>query len=243
MEAATAAWIVVSGGSGSLGRAMATRFAALGGPVLSLDRQPAEAAQGVTDRVADLTDPDAVRGALDDAIPKSDKIGLLVNAVGLIWNEPVIALKGASFKTHDIARWNDVIASNLTAAFVVASAVAARMARRGGGSIVNFSSVVSSGNPGQVAYSAAKAGVEGMTRTMAAELGPLGVRVNAIAPGFIDVASTRQALPAERLEQIRQRTALKRLGTVDDVFAAIRFLHESPFVTGTVLGVDGGLRR
>src|SRR5687768_15638302 len=112
MEAGTNAWIVVSGGCGSLGRAMATRFAGLGNPVLTMDRQEAEETAGITHRVADLDIPDAVSAALDDAIPKSESIALLVNAVGLIWNEPVLQLKGASFRTHDIARWQDVIAAN-----------------------------------------------------------------------------------------------------------------------------------
>ncbi len=110
--------------------------------------------------------------------------------------------------------WRDVIDANLTAPFVVATQVAARMARRGGGSIVNFSSIASEGNAGQAAYSAAKAGIEGLTRTMAIELGPLGVRVNALALGFIDVATTREAVADERLQTYAQKTPLGRLGQV-----------------------------
>ena len=105
---------------------------------------------------------------------------------------PMISNPGAS-----------VIDANLTAPFVAATQVAARMVRRGGGSIVNFSSIASEGNAGQAAYGAAKAGIEGLTRTMAIELGPLGVRVNALALGFIDVATTRNAVADERLRGLR----------------------------------------
>jgi 3-oxoacyl-[acyl-carrier protein] reductase len=132
--------------------------------------------------------------------------------------------------------------ANLTAPFIVATQVAARMVRRGGGSIVNFSSIASEGNVGQAAYSAAKAGVEGLTRTMAIELGPLGVRVNAIALGFIDVATTRNAVPADRLQAYVQKTPLGRLGHVDDVVHAIEFFASSKFANGTVVKLDGGLR-
>jgi len=116
------------------------------------------------------------------------------------------------------------------------------MARSGGGSIINFSSIAARGNAGQVAYSAAKAGIEGMTRALAQELGPLGVRVNAIAPGFIDVASTRAALKPEVLDQYAKRTPVKRMGTVDEIVAAVESLHGNGFLNGVVLEIDGGLR-
>jgi 3-oxoacyl-[acyl-carrier protein] reductase len=116
------------------------------------------------------------------------------------------------------------------------------MARRGGGAIVNFSSIASEGNAGQAAYGAAKAGVEGLTRTMAIELGPLGVRVNAVALGFIDVATTRQAVAEERLQTYVQKTPVGRLGRFDDVVNAVEFLATNAFANGTIVKLDGGLR-
>jgi 3-oxoacyl-[acyl-carrier protein] reductase len=190
----------------------------------------------------DLTDENQVRSALADIIPANASIALLVNAVGLIWNEPTLSFKGAKLVPHALDSWRKVIDANLTAPFVVASQVAARMARRGGGAIVNFSSIASEGNAGQAAYGAAKAGVEGLTRTMAIELGSLGVRVNAVALGFIDVATTRQAVAEERLQTYIQRTPVGRLGRFDDVVNAVEFLATNTFANGIIVKLDGGLR-
>jgi 3-oxoacyl-[acyl-carrier protein] reductase len=237
-------WVVVSGAGGALGSALVRHFASRGRRVLGLDRtfDSAAPAPSVTARTVDLLIEEDVRRALADTIPGNDGIALLVNAVGLIWNQPVLALRGAKFVTHSLETWRKVTDANLTAPFIVATQVAARMVRRGGGSIVNFSSIASEGNAGQAAYSAAKAGIEGLTRTMAIELGPLGVRVNAIALGFIDVATTRAAVPDERLEAHVQNTPLGRLGRVEDVIGAVEFLTTNTFANGTIVKLDGGLR-
>jgi 3-oxoacyl-[acyl-carrier protein] reductase len=237
-------WIVVSGAGGVLGRALVSYYAAKGSRILALDRKfdATAALPGVRARPVDLLIESDVRQALTEAIPASDPIALLINAAGLIWNEPILALRGAKFSTHGLESWRGVIDANLTAPFVAATQVGARMARRGGGSIVNFSSIASEGNAGQAAYGAAKAGIEGLTRTMAIELGPLGVRVNALALGFIDVASTRAALAEERLQAYARKTPLGRLGQVEDVVGAIEFLASNPFANGTIMKLDGGLR-
>jgi 3-oxoacyl-[acyl-carrier protein] reductase len=237
-------WVVVSGAGGLLGRALVSHFAAHGSRVLALDRKFDAAAplEGVTARSVDLLIEADVRQALADTIPAGESIALLINAVGLIWNEPILALRGAKFATHGLESWRSVIDANLTAPFVAATQVAARMLRRGGGSIVNFSSIASEGNAGQAAYGAAKAGIEGLTRTMAIELGPLGVRVNALALGFIDVATTRNALTDEQLQAYVQKTSLGRLGQVEDVISAIEFLAANSFANGTIVKLDGGLR-
>jgi 3-oxoacyl-[acyl-carrier protein] reductase len=238
-------WTIVAGAGGAIGGAVVTHFAAKGGPVLALDRKfdPASRSQSkVVERTVNFTNEAEVRSTLAETVPASEPIGLLVNATGLIWNEPTLAFKGAKLVTHGLDSWRDVIEANLTAPFVVAAQVAARMARRGGGAIVNFSSIASEGNAGQAAYSAAKAGIEGMTRTMAIELGPLGVRVNALALGFIDVASTRHALPEERLRSHMERTPIGRLGQIEDVIGAIDFLAQNSFANGTIIKLDGGLR-
>jgi 3-oxoacyl-[acyl-carrier protein] reductase len=237
-------WVVVSGAGGLLGRALVAHFAAHGSRVLALDRKFDAAAPlpGVIARSVDLLVEADVRHALADTIPAGESIGLLINAVGLIWNEPIVALRGARFTTHGLESWRSVIDANLTAPFVAATQVAARMLRRGGGSIVNFSSIASEGNAGQAAYGAAKAGIEGLTRTMAIELGPLGVRVNALALGFIDVATTRNALTDEQLQAYVQKTSLGRLGQVEDVISAIEFLAANSFANGTIVKLDGGLR-
>jgi 3-oxoacyl-[acyl-carrier protein] reductase len=237
-------WVIVSGAGGVLGRTLVSHFAEKGARVLGLDRKFDSAAPvpGVTMRTVDLLVEADVRQALTDTIPSSASIALLINAVGLIWNEPILTLRGAKFATHSLDSWRSVTDANLTAPFVVATQVALRMVRRGGGSIVNFSSIAAEGNAGQAAYGAAKAGIEGLTRTMAIELGPLGVRVNAIALGFIDVATTRDAVTADRLQTYVQKTSLGRLGHVEDVVHAIEFLASNAFANGTIVKLDGGLR-
>jgi 3-oxoacyl-[acyl-carrier protein] reductase len=236
------AWAVVAGGDGSIGRPIAEHLATNGWRVLSLDRAASHASHAnLVTREVDAMEPSAVEQALDDAIPRREPIKLLVNAIGLIWNEPFLSVRDRSLQAHRLETWRQVIDANLTAPFVVASNVVTRMAR-GGGTIVNFSSIAARGNAGQPAYSAAKAGIEGLTRAMANELGPLGIRVNAIAPGFVDVPSTRAALNPDQLAAITDRTPSRRLGTVNDIIVAIEFLVESAFVTGIVLDVNGGCR-
>ena len=240
-------WVVVTGASGALGSALTEHYALARRRVLAVDRDGSRLAtlsshpQLVT-FVADLTDPTAFDAALNKVIPRREPIALLVNAVGLIWNEPLLALKGTNFDAHDLENFQRVLSANLTAAFCAATRIAARMARTNGGAIVNFSSISASGNPGQAAYSAAKAGIEGMTRAMAQELGPLGIRVNAIAPGFIDVGTTREAVSPDKLKIYAGRTPVRRLGDVRELVLAIKGFEDNRFLNGVILPLDGGLR-
>jgi 3-oxoacyl-[acyl-carrier protein] reductase len=240
-------WVVVSGANGSLGREIFDHFVAGQRRVLGLDRDlnrllpPGDSASGVV-RSVDLTSEAEVKAALDAGIPQGERIGLLINAVGQIWNEPVVKLSAGKFLAHGVASWRQAIEANLTAPFIVASETAARMARKGRGTIINFSSISSRGNVGQAAYSAAKSGIEGLTRAMAAELGPLGIRVNAIAPGFVDVPSTHAALSEAQIKSLAERTPVRRLGRSGELIDAIEFLANNAFVNGEVLALDGGLR-
>lgn len=242
MKAGAPGTVVVTGAAGALGSACVGHFVARGRAVLGLDKAAAAPVAGATMLAVDLADQSALQRALDDAVPRDAPVTLLVNAVGLIWNEPVLSLRGTKFVPHGQQSFEMVIAANLTAAFNAAAVTGTRMARSGGGCIVNFSSISARGNVGQVAYSAAKAGIEGMTRAMAAELGLLGVRVNAIAPGFIDVPTTRGALGKDVIEDYARRTPVKRLGTLEELLAAVDALADNGFLNGHVLALDGGLR-
>ena len=238
-------WVIVSGGGGALGSALAAHYGNQGRRVLALDRQfdaGIAPSRGIIRRVVDLLAEAEVNQAISENLGSGDGISLLINAVGQIWNEPLIVFRGAKLATHRLDTWRTITDANLTAPFVVATQVAARMIRHGGGCIVNFSSIASEGNAGQAAYGAAKAGIEGLTRTMAIELGPLGVRVNAVALGFIDVATTRDAVESRRLEHYASTTPLGRLGHLEDVVSAIEFLGSNDFVNGAIVKVDGGLR-
>jgi 3-oxoacyl-[acyl-carrier protein] reductase len=245
MTTKDARWVVVSGAAGALGSGLAAHYGSQGRRVLALDRRfdSAEApAAGITACTVDLLAEENVRRAIADNLGIGDGIWLLINAVGRIWSEPLLAFRGGQLVTHNLDTWRSVSDANLTAPFIVATQVAARMVRRGGGCIVNFSSIASDGNSGQAAYSAAKAGIEGLTRAMASELGPLGVRVNAVALGFIDAATTREAVADSRLQQYVERTPLGRLGRFEEVVSAVEFLASNAFVNGTTVKVDGGLR-
>lgn len=139
--------------------------------------------------------------------------------------------------------WEAVLQTNLYGAFHTCRAVARKMLRRRSGAIVNVTSVVGvRGNPGQTNYAASKAGLIGFTKSLARELGNRGVRVNAVAPGYVETQIT-DALPADVKEAILASTPLARFGTPADVAGAVRFLcsDSAAFVTGEVLLVDGGL--
>ncbi len=241
-------WVVVSGAGGSLGSALVKRFAASGHPILALDVNADSLANllpatgSVTTRSVDLADPDQFDLVLDEVFPRRVPIWLLANAVGAIWNEPALSVARGRLTPHGLETFEKVIRANLTTAFVTATRIAARMARTGGGAIVNFSSISASGMPGQIAYSAAKAGIEGMTKAMAQELGPLQVRVNAIAPGFVNVPSTHAAMTTDALAVHVRRTPVGRLGSLDDIGDAVEYLARSTFISGKVLEIDGGLR-
>lgn len=244
-SSASPAWVIVAGACGAIGRKVVSHYCGSGRKVMALDRQRFEAGDSsgsFVSRCVDLNEAPALDQVLSELVSRAEPVGLLINAAGLIWSEPIISLRGASLHPHSIDGWERVIQSNLTATFITGSRVAARMARTGGGSIVNFSSIAAAGNAGQAAYSAAKAGIEGLTRSMAKELGPVGVRVNAIAPGFIDVPTTRNAVPEKVLSDYVERTPLRRLGTVEDLLLGIELLERNTFMTGTVLHIDGGLR-
>jgi 3-oxoacyl-[acyl-carrier protein] reductase len=113
--------------------------------------------------------------------------------------------------------------------------------RRKKGVVINLSSISAHGNPGQSAYSAAKAGVNALTRTWAKELGGFGIRFVSIAPGFLDTASTRAALSEPILSRLQEQIPLRRLGEVEHIYQTVRFIIENDYVNGTVLEIDGGL--
>lgn len=241
---------LVTGGAGGLGREVARRLHMEGAQVVVADCAPAAldalatdpAFAGITRRQVDLRQPDAVAELLDALADKQGVVDILVNCAGLIANAPLVNPLAKAPRAHPLALWQAVIDANLTATFVVSAAVVERLlAKRSQGVVINFSSVSASGNPGQSAYSAAKAGVNALTRAWAQELGPAGIRVVAIAPGFVDTHATAAALPASALQRAVERVPLRRLALADEVVSAVLFAIANDFVTGTILEVDGGL--
>lgn len=235
--------VLVAGGAGSLGSSIVASLVERGAHVAVLDAlAPSEKIPNVLTVQADLADDAAVESALDIVVEKFGKLSVLVNCAGFIHSEPLVNLTATAQRRHAVSTWDAVVRSNLTATFVLSARVAEHMATvRSKGVIVNFSSISASGNPGQTAYAACKAGIEAMTTVWARELGPLGIRAVAIAPGFVATASTENALTESNLSDIKRRTPLFRLAKPAEIVSAVAFAIDNDFITGTTIAVNGGL--
>lgn len=184
---------------------------------------------------ADIADEDAATGLVDRAEAELGPLDAVVLNAGIT--------RDGLFLRMSADDWRAVIDTNLTGAFFVARASVRGMIRRRSGTIVAVSSIVGiNGNPGQANYAAAKAGLIGMVKSLAKEVGARGIRVNAVAPGYIATDMTA-VLSEEQRGQVQAGTPLGRLGTPEDVAGAVAFLcsGDAAFITGTVLRVDGGL--
>jgi 3-oxoacyl-[acyl-carrier protein] reductase len=228
---------LVTGGSRSIGRAIALELAEAGASVTIGYRSGRDEAEQVASEAggravqADVADPDGAARLVEDA----GELDILVNNAGTTRDGLI-----ARMSDDD---WHAVIETNLSSVFYTSRAVARSMMRRRSGAIVNVSSIVAMrGNPGQTNYSASKAGIIGFTKALARELGSRGVRANVVAPGYI-----RSRLTDEIADDMRalmlQNTPLGRLGEPEDVAGAVRFLcsDAAAFITGEVLLVDGGM--
>jgi 3-oxoacyl-[acyl-carrier protein] reductase len=242
----SAATVLVAGGAGQIGREVVAALLKRGARVAVTDRleqaQTVFAGDDIPYHSGDAADEADCIGVVERTVAALGSINVLVNCVGAIHSEALVNLLKSSDRRHRLSSWEAVLRANLTSTFMLGSVVAEQMAStRTRGVIVNLSSVASAGNPGQSAYSAAKAGVEALTSTWAKELGLLGIRVVAVAPGFIDIASTHAALGEPVIKEWIRRTPLRQLGRVDAVVAAIVFAIENDFLTGRTLQVDGGV--
>jgi 3-oxoacyl-[acyl-carrier protein] reductase len=235
--------MLVTGAAGEIGAHLAAHFAGRGWSVVGADiRAPRAAVPGVDVRIVDLADGAAASAAFADIARTHGAMGVLVNCAGRIANAPLVALGANGWTVHDFALWDSVIASSLTTAFhASALAVKTMLEARAPGLVINVSSVCAAGNPGQAAYSAAKAGLNGLTLALAKELGPAGIRVVGLAPGYCDTASMRDSVPAARLPRVVGAVPLRRLGTLEDIAGAVDFIIANQYVNGTIVELDGGL--
>jgi len=183
----------------------------------------------------DITDEESVEQAVNRIIEKKDKIDILVNNAGITMDNLILRMS--------VDDWKKVIDINLTGAFICSKFVIKHMVKARSGSIINISSIVGvHGNAGQANYSASKAGLIGLTKTLARELAGRNIRVNAVAPGYIETEMTGK-LPDKIKEVLLGQIPTRRLGSVEDVAKSVLFLasEESAYITGIVLGVDGGM--
>ena len=228
---------LVTGGARGIGRAIALELAGGGAEVLISDLPGTDEAEAVAKEVGGAALYGDVSNAADAKrlIEQAGELDILVNNAG-------ITRDGLLMRMSD-EDWQSVIAVNLSSVFLMSRAVLRGMMKRRSGSIVNLSSVVGlHGNLGQTNYAASKAGIIGFTKSLAREVGSRGVRVNAIAPGYIETRLT-DVIPEEIKQAMLKSTALGRFGHPEDIAKAVRFLSsdEASFITGAVLVIDGGM--
>ncbi len=238
---------LVTGGANGIGAATAKRFADEGATVVVADFDES-AAQKTAAEIGghaircDVTRRDDVEAAVAAAVEHGGSLDLLVTCAGIIRDNLL-------FKLAD-EEWDAVIDTHLKGTFYAVRAAQQQMVEQKSGKMVLISSTSALGNRGQTNYSTAKAGLQGMTKTLAIELGPFGVNVNCVAPGFIATAMTRQTaervgMPFEKfMEMVAEQTPLRRVGTPEDVAGTIAFLcsEDAGYVSGQVIYVAGGPR-
>jgi 3-oxoacyl-[acyl-carrier protein] reductase len=236
--------VIVTGAAAGIGKATAHCFAEEGCRVVSWDIHPVSAEAGGLFQTVDVTNPGQVEAAVQEVIARWGEIYGLINNAGLLRDGQLVKYKNGSVAGRmSDEQFDAVISVNLKGVFYCTRAVVPWMIRSGGGVILNASSVVGIyGNFGQTNYVASKAGVIGMTRVWSRELGRYNIRVNAVAPGFIETGMTA-GMPQDILQSMVRRTPLQRLGQPEDVANAYLWLasRAASFITGQVLGVDGGM--
>lgn len=232
--------VVVTGAAGGIGSATCAEFVARGAVVIGADRSlPGEPVDSVDYRTLDVTDVAAVRALADDVVSTHGAIDVWVNNAGYLSRSSALELEEED--------WRRTIDVNLMATFFGAQAAARHMVTRGSGSIVNLTSYAGvKARPNCADYASSKAGVAHLTECLAVEWGPHGIRVNAIAPGYIDTPmSAWMHEDAAGMEWFSARSPMGRLGQPEEVAKAIAYLSsdDSSYVTGHVMLVDGGFAK
>jgi 3-oxoacyl-[acyl-carrier protein] reductase len=236
---------LITGASRGIGRAIALRLGEAGARIVVASNEPENNDKVVGEICAaggraiavflNLTSPESIKEAFASALQQCGRIDILVNNAGI--TKDAFALR---MKKED---WDLVLAINLTGAFLATQQVISGMMKERWGRIVNIASVVGqSGNPSQANYVASKAGIIGLTKALAQELGSRNITVNAVAPGYIETDMTAK-LPQEVKDAYLARIALRRAGTPDDVAKAVKFLasDDAAYITGHVISLNGGM--
>ena len=240
--------MLVTGGARGLGRCLVDKLAAKGAVVTVFDVSREALSElnaqlpDVNGVCCDVGNWDEVSAAMARYHQQSGAVDVLVNNAGILYSAPLVGLSPEGLVKHDIAMWGKVLATDLSSVFyMTVCAVETMIATRTRGVVVNISSVSASGNAGQSAYSAAKAGVNALTATWAKELGPMGIRVVGVAPGFTETESTKLAVSEGVLREIVRKVPLRRLGRASEIADGVLSVVENDFFNGKILELDGGL--
>lgn len=234
--------VVVTGSRRGIGLGIALAFAKEGANIVlnatsEIDQEVLELFTPypgeVLSVVGDISKYEVAESLVEQTIEKFSKIDVLINNAGITRDGLVLKMKEKDF--------DDVIDVNLKGCFNLIRFVSPYMIRQKSGSIINMTSIVGvSGNAGQVNYAASKAGIIGLTKSVAKEIGSRGITVNAIAPGYIDTEMT-QALPEKIRKEWEKQIPMRKFGTVEDIAEACLYLAEQKYMTGQVLQINGGL--
>lgn len=239
--------IVITGGGRGMGRRFAEDLSKLDAKphvldVLEENLEALENEAGIPGTIVDVTNEGEVEAFFESYTQENGAPDVLVNNAGITADALFIKVKGDEMKKFALSDWEKVLNVNLTGVFLCAREAAFRMVKHGvKGVIINISSISRSGNLGQTNYSATKSAIDSMTVTWAKELSRYGIRVGAIAPGYINtemVAKIRQ----EVLDKIIQNIPVGRLGEMAEISRTVQFIIENDFFTGRVIEVDGGMR-
>ena len=230
--------VLITGGTGAIGAALVEEFSSTDDVAFTYFNNE-ERARELSEKFPafpvkmDISDKNSVQTAIESVLREFSRIDVLVNNAGISLIKP--------FTDTTDEDWEKQLSVNLTGCFRVTKSVVPQMIRRKSGAVVNISSVWGvHGASCEVAYSAAKAGVIGFTKALAKELGLSGITVNAVAPGVIDSPMNSSHLNSDELAELCDETPLGRLGKASEVAQAVRAIAENRFITGQILGVDGG---
>jgi len=246
MDISTARVLITGAGRG-IGQFIALQLLEKAASVVVIDRDESlldkmESHPRLIKYTCDITNPVEVETLAKEIFEKHGGVNVCINNAGIIHSEPLINILSRGDKKHSYTNWQKVIDVNLNAVFYVTASIAEQMVlTKQKGVIINISSISAQGNIGQSAYAASKAAVEALSKTWSKELGMFKIRCATIAPGFFDTPSTRESLSENMLSKWQKSVPLGRLGLLDELLSAVKFIIENDYFNGKTLSLDGGL--
>lgn len=240
--------VIVTGGATGIGKSIVEKLL-FENAIVGVFNRPSKAFTELNSRpnvycnICDVSNPDQVRIAVNEFFNEFGSIDVLINNAAVLEDRPLISISSKGLQKHEISLWKKILETNLSSVFYMTSNVVEKMfIKRTKGVIINVSSISSTGNPGQTAYSATKAGVNALTKTWSKELNFLGIRVAGISPGF---TKTEMILGGNRkrfLDEWIQKIPLKRLAEPSEIADGVIFIIKNDYFHGKILEIDGGVR-